>query len=227
MNDYEETIAAWEKAGADVSRRLAIHPSGFDEEAYELSGFMAARQIMRQFPPMKFPKIVDFGCGDGRVTRHLAGRYEVVDGIDTSPAMCRAGLAVAPHAFFWTWPELHSIENGLEPETWLRSSIMDAALVFSLAVFIHHTYADGRALLCLLAQMFPRATFALQIPIYEVAREPENWTDVGVWTEEMFFSAAKAAGLEIVRWGGNVGAFDYAHIGPNHDTLQVLKRIGT
>jgi trans-aconitate methyltransferase len=211
MDGYKDTIKKWDEAARSPGARAAIHPSGgIDEEAYELSGFMAARKVLRTLPPEKFSSIIDYGCGDGRVLRHLAGRYAFPYGFDTSSAMREACSAAAPRAVV-----LSSVDG-------LFTNYETG--VFSFAVFIHHTFIAGAAMLRDLAVACPNATFALQIPLYEVAREPTSWTDVGVWTLPMLEQAADLAGLRVERAYVSPGEFTYDRIGHAHSELQVLTR---
>ncbi len=205
---YDDTIKMWDAAARTTERSSRIHPTGGDEEAYELSGFHAARRVMQLFPPSKYDNVLDYGCGDARVLRHLAGRYKRACGFDTSPAMCLAAQLVAPPA---------SISTHLE-------DFGDIRAVFSWAVFIHHTHEAGARMIAELARFFPAATLALQIPLYEVAREPQNWTDVGVWTEKTLRDACDAAGLTLYQGWVSPGEFRWDRIGRFHDELQVLVR---
>jgi len=208
---YEDTIKKWDDAAHTSQARGHIHPSGnIDDEAYELSGYTAARHVLRVLPPPSFISILDFGCGDGRVLRHLAGRYHDSFGFDTSPRMVSACQRNVPVA---------TVANSL---TSLSGEDIDA--IFSYAVFIHHRHADGSTMLKQLAHLFPNATFALQIPLYEVAREPTTWTDVGVWTLPLLEAAADGAGLKVERAYISPGEFSYDRIGHSHNELQVLTR---
>lgn len=208
---YEDTIKKWDEAAHSSQARGHIHPSGnIDDEAYELSGFQAARKVLRVLPPPSFLTILDFGCGDGRVLRHLAGRYHGALGFDTSPGMVTACQRNVPVA---------TVSNSL---TALTGEDVDA--IFSFAVFIHHTHDSGKTMLKQLAHLFPNAVLALQIPLYETAREPMNWTDVGVWTLPMLESAAEGAGLVVERAFVSPGHFSYDRIGHSHNELQVLRR---
>lgn len=209
---YDDTIKAWDDVARTEGRSVAIHPAGSDWEAYERSGFEGALEVMRIAKAYKIPvretRVLDYGCGDGRVARHL-GRWTVV-GYDTSDEMRNAFISVAPAHFIAT--------NSLKP--FLRGM---TSLVYSFAVWIHHSYADGARMLKELAQATPGALLALQIPIYSVPREPENWTDVGVWTKAQMEAACAEAGIEILELHTNPGAFSYEKIGPNHGKLQVLR----
>lgn len=63
-----------------------------------------------------------------------------------------------------------------------------------------------------------------QIPIYDVPREPSNWTDVCVWTLDQFVDAYEKCGLEFIGGATNKGPFSFNDIGPNHHKFQILKK---
>ena len=207
---YDDTVKKWDEVARTDQQSSAIHPaadSGF--EAYERSGFESALRVMQVFPPGPY-RVLDYGCGNGRVARHLVGRYEEVVGYDTSEAMREA----------YSQNVLYSSVLGD-----LDYAVVDR--VYSWCVFFHHNYADGRRMLVELAAMpglEPGALLALHIPIYDVAREPGTWIDVGVWTPAQFRDACDAAGLEVVETHPSPGAFSHQSAGVNHDRLQILRK---
>jgi trans-aconitate methyltransferase len=228
MTKFQETVEAWQVAarGDPASTMTAIHPTGTDPAAYDASGLAAAEQVVAfaALPPQKFPRIADFGCGDGRVLKHLLGRgYSELAGVDVSLEMLERAAArmELQHAHPETLRFYGS--DGLD------LSLRDMDGIFSFAVFIHHTYADGVSMLKTLAQAIRiGGRLALQIPLYDVPREPGNWTDVGVWTPDQFAEAIHAAGCTYASLSSvhtNPGAFSYDAIGPVHHMLQVVERV--
>lgn len=210
---FDETVKTWDDVARTEKRSVAIHPTGDDWEAYERSGFEGALEVMKIARAYKInlcsSVVMDYGCGDGRVARHLAGRCDLV-GFDTSEEMIDA---------------FHTVVRGGTADTGAEFDVFDGAidLVYSFAVWIHHSYVDGARMLKELAAACPGALLALQIPIYDVPREPENWTDVGVWTKVQMEAACAEAGIEILELHTNPGVFAYDRIGPNHAKLQVLR----
>ena len=210
---YQDIIERWEDAGSSDEASLAIHPTGGRPLDYERSGFEAALEVMSILNPHTHPDgtVLDFGCGDGRVLRHLGGRYDHTAGYDTSESMrsrahhtCRRALIL---------DELNGSHERFD-------------LVFSYAVFIHHTHTDGVQMLNSIAKLLVRGTglAAVQIPVYDEARAPQSWIDVGVWTPPMLHEAADACGLEVVTLHRNLGAFSFDNIGVHHGRLQVFRR---
>lgn len=213
---FAHTIECWEKAAQDPNPAEAIHPSGGDPGAYERSGKLAALEVLRVLASMPldelgYSRILDYGCGDGRVLRHFADVDELgglTYGYDTSETMRALARRNCPKAI---------IVDSL--------SLVHVDVAYSHAVFIHHTYDDGARMLAELAAVVrPGGCLAVQIPLYDVPREPETWTAVGVWTAEQLAVAARDAGCTVEFLYRNPGAFSYASPGDNHYRLQVLRR---
>lgn len=99
-------------------------------------GQLGARAIVdllarRGHSPADFPRILDFGCGCGRVIRHLAALAPAarLHGTDYNPALvdwCRRALPVAEFS-----------QNDLAPPTRHADSAFD--LVYAFSVFTHLT----------------------------------------------------------------------------------------
>lgn len=218
MSKYIDTINKWD----DVAKRgdiAAIHPAGRNgKEEFERSGQSDANYILMVCQDLGLnPKelsILDYGCGLGRVSFPLCQYFHTVYGYDSSfNAMEELANREYPINFFHVFDKL-DIEN---------SQPIDVAL--SLSVFIHHTYEDGVKMMQEVADMVkPGGYLLLQIPIYDLAKDPSNWTDVGVWDVGLFKSAAYKCGLEYIDIHTNPGSFSFSKIGPNHHKLQILKK---
>jgi SAM-dependent methyltransferase len=85
-----------------------------------------------------------------------------------------------------------------------------AAGIYAIAVLIHHHACDAARLILNLAEsLVPGGRMVLDLPLYEVAREPVDWTDVGVWTLRMLQDVAAAAGLRLDSAEVLPGAFSW------------------
>lgn len=217
---FQETVAAWQRFTTPEEARAAIHPTGRDEAAYDASGRNAADHVVAALPPAHYPRIADFGCGDGRVLKHLVGRgYTKLVGVDVSLEMLARAAVYVGEPPAGVDLSFHASDGRALTTDWLDG-------VFSFAVFIHHTHADGVEMLkTLVGAVRVGGLLALQIPLYDVPREPANWTDVGVWTPGQFLTAIANAGCGVVSMHHNIGAFSYDAIGPMHHMLQVVERL--
>lgn len=221
MIPYEETKRGWDKAAA-TNPNAAIHPAGLNGPAeYETSGAYDASRIVNLLGDLNIDaasivdgSIIDFGSGNGRVSVSLARMYfRKVYAVDFSYAMLQQ------------IPKSDNIQPVLSVDNWF-GLYEPADYAFSISVFIHNTYESGVKMMKSISENLKVGGIALlQIPIYSVAKEPANWTDVGCWTMEQFFSACKESGFDIVEMHTNPGAFSFSKIGPNHHKFQVLKKI--
>ena len=209
----KETIAKWDVAGSGPLRELHISPTG-NTPAYRVLGEEHAREVLRHVKSPLRKTILDFGCGDGRVTIPLAKRFKHVVAVDGSSTMLKA------------MPVVENITQVLYTGDGIDIGYSKVDVVYSTSVFIHNTYQDGcKILMDLSAVTVQGGLLLMHIPLYDEARAPENWTDVGVWTLNMLCNAADQAGLRLESWLTNQGAFSFNQVGPNHGALQVLRKI--
>jgi SAM-dependent methyltransferase len=212
MSHHLERLAmSWEQAALG-SPAEAICPD-MPPQDYEDSGRRSARSVAAIIPPGR-TSLIEFGCGNGRVTRHLARLYDSVLAVDIAPTMLElVGQLGLPNVETY-------LSDGL---TMPPGRTFDAA--YSEIVFIHNTHEDGRRIIQALAgAVADGGVLALHIPIYDVGRDPAHWIDVGVWTADQLAEAAESAACEVVQRWTNPGHFDFDHIGPNHYKLQVLRK---
>ncbi len=205
-------IEAWENAARRPSARAAIHPLGRQgRDAYEASGAYAARELERHLS--RSDVIVDFGAGDGRVTVPLHDAGFTVIAVDASPTMLERLAERRP-----------GIEAHLNAGDGLLEALgrpVDA--VFSLAVLIHHSHADGAAIIAELARaLLPRGRLILDLPLYDVARDRAHWSDVTVWTRAELDELADAIDLDVLEAPVSPGIFDYANVGAAHGRPVIL-----
>lgn len=177
----DTVINAWNKA--DPS---AIHPTrGLSEEAYRESGQVQAELLATVLP--SGCRVVDFGCGDGRVTIPLAALgYEVI-GTDSSPNMLDRLAAANP-----TIPVL--LTNGTDLAERLACKVDS---VISLAVLIHHSYESGeRIIQGLRAAVRVNGLLILDWPVSDEPREGDSWISVTTWTREQQDEICRRVGLK-------------------------------
>jgi SAM-dependent methyltransferase len=196
---------SWKNIAKTNQARVYIHPSGDNEAAWIHSGKESASLIQKYIP--KPFKVMEYGCGTGRILQHLK-ECKVV-GVDIAPEFVdeciRIGLDVKEVK--------HYQYKG------------DCDLIYAITVFIHLSKKDGiEALENIWKGLKPDGTALLQIPVYETSKEPNSWIDVGVWTEKELRDVCERVGFDIVELHTNKGEFSYENIGQNHDALQVLRK---
>ena len=151
---------------------------------------------------MKYVKdgdvIMDYGCGDGRVMQHI--RKNKVVGVDAVPEMAR-------------------LVGGYTPDEFIDK----VDVIFALSVFIHNSHETGAEIIkWMVSRLRDGGRLLLQIPLYDVAKQPADWIDVGVWTPAMLEAEAKKNGLKVIEKHTNNGEFSFNRVGPNHYQFQVL-----
>ena len=92
------------------------------------------RWVLRQLPPRP-ERVLDVGCGAGRLACTLAGRAAHVDGLDRSPVMIDGARRRCPQAANVRWLEGEVLDPGLA----LRDDGYDAIIAVSS---LHHMPLD-------------------------------------------------------------------------------------
>lgn len=177
----DSVIEAWDDADPK-----AIHPSrGVSEDAYRESGQVQAELLATAFP--SGCKVVDFGCGDGRVAIPLADLGYEVTGADGSQAMLDRLAEAAPDM-----PAVHTDGTDLYEKLGHKTD----ALV-SLAVLIHHSYeSGGRIIEGLRAAVRVNGLLVLDWPVSDEPVEGSTWISVTTWTRERQDEVCKRLGLK-------------------------------
>lgn len=177
----DDVIAAWNEADP-----AAIHPTrGVSEEAYRASGEAQAELLATVLP--KGCRVVDFGCGDGRVAIPLRELGYDVTGADGSEAMLR-----------------RLTERDSDIPT-VRSDGIDLAeqlgkktdAVISLAVLIHHDYEACEQIVAgLRAAVRVNGLLILDWPTSDEPHEGGGWIGVTTWSLEQQDAICKRVGLK-------------------------------
>jgi len=180
----EAVIKAWDRA--DPS---AIHPlRRVSEEAYWESGRGQASMLAGVIPDGA--KVMDFGCGDGRVAIPLAGLGYEVTAVDASQRMLDRLTERAPDV-----TTVQAGADGLAAHLGRRK--MDA--VYALAVLIHHSYTDCLHIIGRLrAATKLGGILVLDWPVSDQPSEADSWIGVTTWSRQQQTEACAAIGLEPV-----------------------------
>ncbi|MCX4816751.1 class I SAM-dependent methyltransferase [Streptomyces sp. NBC_01239] len=167
----EDVIKAWDQPEA----RGAVHPTrGISEDAYQASGHAQAELLAADIPAGA--KVLDFGCGDGRVAIPLRAMGYDVTGADASPRML-AALAERD-------PDLATFQSdGSDFGKHLGRRKFDA--VYCLAVLIHHDYGTGEQLVENLRAVTKKGgLLALDWPVSDDPSDGHGWLGVTTWARE-------------------------------------------
>ncbi|MDX5563745.1 class I SAM-dependent methyltransferase [Streptomyces sp. ID05-04B] len=187
----EAVIQAWDQADPE-----AIHPlRRVSEEAYWQSGETQADMLATVIPDGS--KVLDFGCGDGRVAIPVAGLGYEVTAVDSSQRMLARLTDRAPEM-----ATVQAAADGLASHLGRRR--MDA--VYSLAVLIHHSYTDCLHIIGRLrAATKLGGILVLDWPVSDAPSEADSWIGVTTWSRQQQDDACARIGLEPVAsslpWG--------------------------
>lgn len=164
----------------------------------------------------KSASVLDVGAGVGRVAAHL-GAFDRVGIVEPNPDFRFAaqlqpavGLAYASTA---------------EAISSTGSAGWD--VVFSFLVLQHYPHARRLGLIRELASL-GRRLLVFQLPVYDEAREPADWTDVGTTTRVELEALAAALDFEVRRLPEAGPAYDPSwnldDVPPEHFGLHVWER---
>ncbi|MBD9721972.1 class I SAM-dependent methyltransferase [Streptomyces sp. ID-01-6.2a] len=135
-------------------------------------------------------KVLDFGCGDGRVAIPLAGLGYDVTASDSSQRMLDRLTERAPNI-----TAVRADANGIAGHLGRRR--MDA--VYALAVLIHHSYADCLDIIGRLrAATKLGGILVLDWPVSDQPCEADSWIGVTTWSAQRQVEACARIGLESV-----------------------------
>ncbi|MGW7617407.1 class I SAM-dependent methyltransferase [Streptomyces antimycoticus] len=179
----EAVIQAWNVADPE-----AIHPlRRVSEDAYWESGRAQADMLASVIPDGA--KVLDFGCGDGRVAIPMTGLGYDVTAVDASQRMLARLTGAA---------DLTAVQAGADGiAAHLGRRRMDA--VYALAVLIHHSWDDCLHIIGRLrAATKLGGILVLDWPLSDTPEEADSWIGVTTWSAQQQADACARIGLEPV-----------------------------
>ncbi|KQX27551.1 hypothetical protein ASD97_24950 [Streptomyces sp. Root63] len=180
----DDVIRAWDQADP-----TAIHPlRNVSEDAYWESG--KAQAAMLASVIHDGAKVLDFGCGDGRVAIPMAAHGFEVTAVDASQNMLDRLADRDPDV-----TTVQADADGIAAHLGRRR--MDA--VYSLAVLIHHSYQDCLHIISKLrAAAKLGGILVLDWPVGAQPSEADLWIGVTTWSPQQQAEACAVIGLEPV-----------------------------
>lgn len=196
MTDFTGVVESWKQADVE-----AIHPlRATDEQAYWESGEAQANEAGLYIPDGG--TVIDFGCGDGRLSIPLAELGFDVLAIDASEQMlARVKQRAADKGVHVDLMQ----SDGLD----LPMLIDPVDTVVCRAVLIHHSHADVARLVKSLAGVIkPGGHLVADWPLGK-HHERRDWIDVTTWKRPDRDRVAAQAGLTLVE-DGTPGVWQHA-----------------
>lgn len=200
----------WIAAGKDDSFKSYIHPSGTDEASYERIGREQASWIACQLKDLGINSALEYGCGDGRLLRHMRSLGIETSGVDIVPEFIQSAKKYVSDVFLIN-------DSNVPSRTW------DA--IYSVTVFIHlRDHEAWDAIQYIAESVKPGGYVLLDMPLYEVPTEWSSWIGVRTYTAHTLFKMCERCGLEPMRINNFAGEFSYGS--PQHWTtsIQLLRK---
>ena len=191
MTTFEDVVAGWQVADVD-----AIHPlRRVDVDGYWESGWFQAQQAAAFIPAGG--TVVDYGCGDGRLSLPLAHMGFQVFAVDASPTMLqRLDVEVGKQTRDFAQEMVPFLCDGSDLAYKLGDNSVDG--VVCRAVLIHHDYEGVEKLLTQFVRVLkPGGVLVADWPLGP-RYVRQNWTDVTTWEPAHRAKLAKKLGLELV-----------------------------
>lgn len=181
-SSFDGVVQAWDQADP-----VAIHPlRQQSEEAYWASGEAQAQEVISLVPPNA--RVIDFGCGDGRLAIPMYRAGLGVLAVDASAAMLDRLREREPEI------ATYQSTGGLDlPEDYLADALV------CRAVLIHHGYNDvARLVKNFAALVKPGGLLIADWPVSEKPTERSHWIGVTTWDRSIRDKTADLAGWEPV-----------------------------
>jgi SAM-dependent methyltransferase len=201
----------WEKrAKVNPMHYIAPHKVVWEEEDFFRSGADdVQRYVQRDLDAIcagrdaKAMRILEIGCGIGRMTRHLAQVFGEVQGVDVAPTMvtlCREKMTGTSNVALYETDGAH------------LAMFADAVFDFAFAYLVFQRVPLREAILSYFREVHrtlnPGCLFKFQVQGGAIAK-PNTWVGAGFSVEDMQ-GHAREIGFEALREEG-AGTPDYWH----------------
>lgn len=185
MPDFSGVVKAWDHADVED-----IHPlRRVNVDEYWKSGTYQAFDAAQWLP--EGGTVMDFGCGEGRLSIPFARMGYHVVAVDASKTMLARVAANAPDFVEGRIKLVHS--DGLD------LSMMDPVdAVVCRAVLIHHSHADVELLVQAFADVIKQDGYLIADWPLGKHYERQFWTDVTTWNPDHRRQVGEDAGFELI-----------------------------
>jgi len=218
MHDgFKHLEEEWSKAARRGDARNAVALCDGTDAGWDASGAASAQRLFN-IALLAGAYVLEFGCGLGRVTRHLSAAYRHVWAVDLAQPMLDAVELL-------NLPNVTAVKsNGSDIGTHIKLGTID--VLYSDYVLLHNRKREVFAVWPkLMETLKPGGFAAFQVPVYEQgACDPLSWTDVGIWSVDDMTMLARACGCTAEKVWINPGHFSYEAIGPYHSNLHIFAK---
>jgi len=183
---------------------IHIHPSGDSERNYFITGLESAYYISKILDYPYNKKVLEYGCGNGRIMKHLQALD--IHGCDINPKYISKAK-----------------EQNLKCDLLENFNENDFDICYSLTVFIHLNLEDSKTALKYIHKKLKKGGLAyLQIPIYDTNRRGNSYIDINTMSYDTFKTTVEEIGFKIIEYHTSPGSFSFNNIGINHNKYQIL-----
>ena len=215
MSHLDKLEQNWSNIARSGEAAKHIRPSQSEEEYWE-SGAITARMFLELLPDMSDKVVLEFGCGNGRITKELAKYIHLIYAVDISMDMLDAVEAL----------NLANVITHHSDCTTHDGRITTVDAIVTQCVLFHNIKADIAKILTQFGRLIcPNGSIIIDQPIFEESAETETHIGITTLTPAEFVSMLEAANLyHVGPLPVNPGKFSYENFGPNYSKLIVLKR---
>lgn len=190
-----------------TEKQALIHPSGFDEIQYFNSGKYDSLQVINKCNLKKEDLILEYGCGDGRIMRHLNDNYNIY-GVDIVEDFI-----------------LHSHKLNLKTSLLENNKINNFDKIYSLTVFIHLNKSNSKNALQYIYDNLKDGGLAyLQILVYGFDHDANEYIALNYWKKETLEKMVKSIGFKINHIEEMKGNINEGKFADNHNNFCIFEK---
>lgn len=156
IKEFQHDGLSWDELAKKNELAAVIDPDGSKRKNNYIHSLHLA-VVKKGFQKVKKGKVLDFGCGTGRVTRWLASRNFEVLGVDISAGMIAKARELTKKETGVSYIEFDGLNVPAESASFnavvtvyvLQLSMRNTDLVSSIAMEFHRTLKPGGKLICI------------------------------------------------------------------------------